>query len=253
MSNASGGAVTGVRFAIEDWAACAPGLHTPAEWRDWAREPWTPEGALEAKLEEMPPMQRRRVNALGRAAAQAAWNCHVPGHATPVVFASGYGDAQRCLQMLREFAATGAASPTDFTLSVHNAIGAMYSIARGDGASYTSIAAGAASGAAGLIEAASLLADGAESVLLVCYEAPLPGEYADFHREAPSPYAWAWRVTAAPPGAPYLELTWSAAGGEAPAAPDLPFGLQALHFALSGAERASACRDGTRWTWSRHA
>lgn len=253
MSNASGGAVTGVRFAIEDWAACAPGLHTPADWRAWAREPWMPQGSLEAKLEEMPPMQRRRVNALGRAAAQAAWNCHAPDPATPVVFASGYGDAQRCLQLLKEFAATGATSPTDFALSVHNAIGAMYSIARRDGASYSSIAAGPASAAAGLIEAAALLADGAERVLLVCYEAPLPGEYAEFHCEPPCPYAWAWRVSAARPGAPQLELTWTADEAEASPAPHLPFGLQALRFAVSGQARASAACNGTRWTWSRHA
>ncbi|RYY86032.1 MAG: hypothetical protein EOO24_35990, partial [Comamonadaceae bacterium] len=40
--------------------------------------------------------------------------------------------------------ATGTASPTEFTLSVHNAISAMYAIARGDTANSTSIAAGAA-------------------------------------------------------------------------------------------------------------
>lgn len=242
----------GVRFAIEDWAAFAPGLHTPMQWREWAREPWVPQGALEAKLEEMPAMQRRRLNALGRAAAQVAWRCHVPDPATPVVFASGHGDAQRCLQLLKEFAATGAASPTDFALSVHNAIGAMYSITRRDGANYSSIAAGPASAAAGLVEAASLLADGAPRVLLVCYEAPLPGEYAAFAREAPCAYAWAWRVRAAQPGEPHLDLTWTA--GEPDDAPQaLPFGLQAMRFAASDAASASAHCDGLRWTWNRHA
>ena len=177
----------GVRFAIEEWAACAPGLLAPADWQVWARDPWLPEGALEAKLEAMQPMQRRRLNALGRAAAQAAWACHEPDPAMPVVFASGYGDAQRCLHLLKEYAATGAASPTDFALSVHNAIGAMYSIARRDGAGYSSIAAGRASAAAGALEAATLLADGAPRVLLVCYDAPLPGEYASFGREAACP------------------------------------------------------------------
>jgi hypothetical protein len=247
----------GVHFAIEDWAACAPGLHTPAQWREWARQPWTPEGAPDAKLEEMPAMQRRRLNALGRAAAQAAWGCHAPDPATPVVFASGYGDAQRCLSLLKDFAATGAASPTDFALSVHNAIGAMYSITRSDAASYTSVAAGPASAAAGVQEAAGLLADGAERVLLVCYDAPLPGEYGSFACDLPCAYAWAWRLAAAKPGEPHLELDWSAdAGADAEgegAAPPLPFGLQALRFAVSGADRATIRRDDLRWTWSRHA
>jgi hypothetical protein len=252
----------GVRFAIGDWAACAPGLAARPEWEAWAAAPWPPAGALEARLEAMPAMQRRRLNPLGRAAAEVAWACHTPAPATPVVFASGHGDATRCLHLLKEFAATDTASPTDFTLSVHNAISAMYSITRGDTASYTSVAAGPASAAAGVVEACALLADGAAEVLLVCYEAPLPGEYAAFEREAPAAYAWAWRLLPPAPGQPQLELAWSAeadaadaanAANAANAAPaELPFGLQALRFALSGQPRSEACVDGMRWSWSRH-
>ena len=245
--------MTGVRFAIEDWAAAAPGLHAPSAWQAWARAPRKPEGALEASLEAMPAMQRRRLNALGRAAAQVAWDCHAPDAGTPVVFASGQGDAQRCLQLLKEFAASGAASPTDFTFSVHNAIGAMYSISRSDRASYTSVAAGPASAAAGVVEACALLADGAPRVLLVCYDAPLPGEYAAFARETPAAYAWAWRLTAAEAGKPHFGLEWDADTPGEEARAELPFGLQALQFTLSDAPRRSARAGGRRWTWSRHA
>lgn len=244
----------GVRFAIDDWAACAPGLNAPADWEAWAREPWLPQGAFEAKLEEMPAMQRRRLNPLGRAVAQSAWRCHTPDAATPVVLASGYGDAQRCLQLLQVFAATGESSPTDFALSVHNAIGGLYSIARGDAAGYSSIAAGAASAAAGVVEAAGLLADGARRVLLVCYEAPLPADYAGFQSEPACAWAWAWRLRAADAGEPHLALHWEPCGEDEAEAPgELPFGLQALRFALADAPRASAVRAGTRWTWSRNA
>lgn len=241
-----------VRFAVEEWAACAPGLSAPAEWLAWACKPWLPQGDLEAKLEQMPAMQRRRFNALGRAVAQSAWGCHTPDPALPVVLASGWGDAQRCLQMLKVFAASGEASPTEFTLSVHNAIGAMYSIARRDRAGYGSLAAGPASAAAGVIEAASLLADGAAQVLLVCYDAPLPGEYAQFMHEAACAYAWAWRLR--PPFAdePHFGLTWTASDDEDDHG-ELPFGLQALRFTLGDKARASITRDGTCWTWSRHA
>jgi len=243
----------GVRFAISGWSACAPGLDTPADWRAWARAPWCPQGALTAKLEAMPAMQRRRLNGLGRAAAQVAWDCHAPAPDTPVVFASRYGDAERCLHLLKEFAATGSASPTDFTFSVHNAIGAMYSITRGDSASYSSIAAGAATAAAGVVEACALLAEGAPEALLVCYHAPLPGEYAAFDGEPASAYAWAWRIVAPRPDAPHLQLTWSAdADPQAPAA-GLPFGLEVLRFALSGDAGARLRADGTCWQWSRHA
>lgn len=245
--------MTGVRFVITDWAASAPGLAAPSDWQAWARAPRRPEGPLEARLEAMPALQRRRLNALGRAAAQVAWDCHTPDADVPVVFASGYGDAQRCLQLLKEFAATAAASPTDFTFSVHNAIGAMYSISRSDTASYTSVAAGPASAAAGVVEACALLADGAPAVLLVCYDAPLPDEYAAFQNEAAAPYAFAWRVSAAREDEPHIALTWTAQPGLPPRPTELPFGLELLRFALSEEQAAEMDAGGKRWSWSRHA
>lgn len=241
----------GVRFEIVDWAALAPGLVARADWQSWAAAPWVPQGPLEARLESMPAMQRRRLNALGRAAAQVAWDCHSPRSESPVVFASGYGDAQRGLHLLKEFAASGDASPTDFALSVHNAIGAMYSIARGDRAAYGSIAAGAASAAAGVLECCSLLAEGAHDALLVCYDSPLPGEYAAFHREPMCAYAWAWRIAAAREGRPHLSLDWSDSVDEDE--PLLPFGLASLRFAVGCDPASSAVAEGTRWTWRRHA
>lgn len=242
----------GVRFAIAAWAACAPGLERAADWQAWARAPVRPQGPLAARLDAMPALQRRRLNALGRAAAQAAWEIHEPAPGIPVVFASRYGDAERCLQLLQQFAASGSASPTDFTFSVHNAIGAMYSITRGDQGPSGSISAGAGTAAAGVVEACAQLADGAREVLLVCYHAPLPGDYAGFDREPESSYAWAWRMVPATAGQPHIELSWDAdPEDEAPG--DLPFGLEVLRFALGDGHAADLRADGTRWQWRRHA
>jgi hypothetical protein len=200
----------------------------------------------------MPALQRRRLNGLGRAAAQAAWDMHIPSPEIPVVFASRYGDAQRCLQLLKDFAASGNASPTDFTFSVHNAIGAMYSITRSDRAAYSSIAAGSATAAAGVVEACGWLADGAPEVLLVCYHAPLPGEYARFDGEPAGAYAWAWRVVAADAQQPHFELAWSDDDAQSGMG-ELPFGLEVLRFSLSDQPSARLAAHGTCWTWSRHA
>ena len=240
-----------VRFAIAGWTACAPGLEGPADWEAWARAPFPPQGDPGAKLDAMPAMQRRRLNGLGRAAVQAAWTVHEPAPDVPVVFASRYGDAERCLNLLRTFAAAGEASPTDFTFSVHNAIAGMYSIARGDGAASTSIAAGAGTAACAVVEACAQLADGAREVLLVCYDAPVPGEYAAFADEPAATYAWAWRIVAAQPDAPHIELTWTSDAAARSA--DLPFGLEVLRFAVSGATQARLGDGATAWTWSRHA
>lgn len=243
----------GVRFAIRAWAACAPGLVEPAAWRAWASAPGELQGEWAPALAVMPAMQRRRLTTLGRAAAQVAWDCHIPSPEVPVVFASRHGDAARCLDLLKEFAATGTESPTEFTFSVHNAIGAMYSIARGDRANYTSVAAGVDSAAAGIVEACALLADGAPEVLLVSYEAPLPGEYFRFQREPASAFAWAWRMAAPADGEPSYELDWSSGPGDGhDDAARLHPGLEPLRFALSGEPAMRTAGAGRAWTWSRH-
>jgi hypothetical protein len=248
-----GAAMMGMTFAINGWAACAPGLSDPAAWRAWARTPALPErAAAQPTLADMPPMLRRRLGPLGRMAAQVAWQCQGPDLGMPVVLASRYGDAERALKLLTSFACDDEMSPTDFALSVHNAIGAMYSIARADTAAYSSVAAGASSPAAGLLEAAALLQDGAPEVLLVCYDAPLPGDYAGFEAASSCAYAWSWRVAAAEPGQPGFSMTWTATADAAPAEPALPLGLDMLRFALSD-DMAQLTRrfEGTQWTWSR--
>lgn len=241
-----------IEFAIKAWAACAPGLAAPSQWLQWAARPALPMGEVQPPLAQMPAMLRRRLGPLGRAAAQAAYDCQA-ADSIPVVFASRYGDASRSLALLRDYALGELVSPADFALSVHNAIGAMYSIARRDTASFTSIAAGATSAGAGVIEAAGLLADGAPEVLVVCYDAPLPGDYAGFADESPACYAWAWRV--GPPAGGEARFTLACHPAEpldAPMAAGLPFGLDVLRFSIAGDDRLQRRGDGLEWTWTRH-
>jgi hypothetical protein len=246
-------------FVIKDWAAYAAGLHAPADWQAWAAKPYLPTGDEQPELREMPAMARRRLGALGRAAVQVAWWCQ--GGAAggmPVVLASRYGDAARSLELLAELAREQALSPTAFGLSVHNAIGAQYSIARGDRSNYLSIAAGAAGAAEAVVEAAGLLADGASEVLVVNYDAPLPGDYARFEDEPSACYAWAWKV-ASPDGAAasraHLQLSASPQQPTADPHGDrtaaLPFGLDVLRFFVAGDARLQRCADGRQWTWQR--
>lgn len=239
-------------YTINAWAAYAPGLATPAQWQAWARSPHLPAGEGQPELTEMPAMMRRRLGPLGRSAAQVAYGAHDGRLGIPVVLGSRYGDAARSLELLADLARDEAISPTAFGLSVHNAIGAMYSIARGDRANYVSVAAGAASAAACLVEAAGLLADGAPEVLVVCYDAPLPGAYHAFEDEPGALYGWAWRVGPARPGQARHVLRCSAATGLATAAPALPFGLDVLRFFLADDPELRREAEGTAWSWSRH-
>jgi len=198
-------------------------------------------------------MQRRRLGPLGRLAVQAAWWCQGNDVGMPLVFASRYGEAARSLELFAELARGEPVSPTTFSLSVHNAISGMYSIARGDRASHQAVAAGAASAAAALIEALALLADGAPEVMVVCYDAPLPGTYAQFHDEPAAAYAWAWRVAQPAANAPYIELRADEAAACEEPAGALPFGLDVLRFGLSNDVALTRQADGTRWIWRRHA
>lgn len=238
-------------FVIVGWAAWAPGITTPAQWLAWAAAPGLPSGSEVPALSEMPAMARRRLNPLGRMAAQVAYACHAGELGLPVIFASRYGDAARSLDLLGDQARGEPLSPTAFGLSVHNAIGAMYSITRGDRANYLSLAAGAGSATAALVEAAGLLHDGAAQVMLVCYDAPLPGAYACFNDEPAAPYAWAWRIALPAPDQPHLLLSASRAQGEEETAP-LPLGLDLLRFALSGDQQVHRATGPTLWTLQRH-
>jgi hypothetical protein len=241
-----------IAFVIKAWAAFAPGLTSQEHWHAWAAAPTLPAGSDVPGLAEMPAMARRRLDPMGRMAVQVAWWCQGDDLGMPVVFASRYGDAARSLDMLGGLVRGEPVSPTAFGLSVHNAIGAQYSIARGDRANQLSVAAGSASAAAALVEAAALLNDGAPEVMVVCYDAPLPGAYAGFHDEPAATYAWAWRVARPAANEPHLELS---AGDDAPVPPTppaLPFGLDVLRFALSRDTALQRTADHTCWTLRRH-
>lgn len=240
-------------FSIAEWSGCAPGLVSQADWLAWARQPHIPSGDDLAPLREMPPLLRRRLSGVGRLAAQAAYQCPeaVPG--SPLVFASRYGDAAKSLELISGFARRGEVSPADFALSVHNAIGAVYSIARRDASNYISVAGGAGSAAAGIVEAAGLLADGAPEVTVVCYDAALPAPYERFQNEAFASYAWVWRIVKPAAGRPCLRLSTGPCDASAQhAVPMLPFGLDVMRFALSTDARLQRVADGVAWTWSRH-
>ena len=246
-----------IEIVVADWAAWAPGLHAREDWIAWAKHPYLPSGEQVPALPEVPAMQRRRIDNLGRMAVQAAWWCASADDA-PRIFASRHGDVQRSLALLQQLVVDAAMSPTQFGLSVHNAIAALHSIIRGERANYLAIAGGRATAEAALVEAAGLLAAGASEVLVVMYDATLPEPYGEFRDEPDASYAWAWRVRAVGERA-QLSLEWQADDGVNPepepeteaAAPSLPAGLQPLRLLLSGKPLHEHRVDGLRWRWRR--
>ncbi|WP_233166512.1 beta-ketoacyl synthase chain length factor [Archangium sp. Cb G35] len=241
-------------FSINRWVAWAPGLTEQDAWTRWFSEPHSLPAEGTPPLSEMPAMMRRRVERLGRFALQAAYGCQGDSPSVPVIFASRFGDISRSVDLLRQLAHSVPLSPTSFSLSVHNAIGALYSIARGDTSAYTAIAAGEETVEAAFTEASALLADGARDVLVVIYDEPLPGPLGHASGQMDFPRAWACWLRAGDE-APGYSLTCHPAKDtrDAPSSDGLPEDLTVLRFLVSGEARLDH-KVGTRcWRWQRHA
>lgn len=245
-----------IEFSVVDWSAWAPGLTGRADWEAWAHAPHLPTGDGAPSLAEVPPMQRRRIERLGRLAIQVACWCEgAGGHAddVPLVFASRHGDVERSVQLLQAVASDQPMSPTAFGLSVHNAIAALYSITRGHRGNYLALSAGRSTVEAACLEAVGLLADGASEVVIVVYEASLADIYREFADEPDTFFAWSWRVSRATDGGIRLALDWGDAADQVDTpAGHLPQALDLHRFLLAGDRALQRVAHGQRWQWTRH-
>lgn len=241
-----------VSFSIAADAAWAPNIETKEAWLAWANGERTIQGGGEPPVAPMPPMLRRRAGFLGKMALEAAYGCLGGATGVPTVFCSRHGESARSIDLLLDLANNVPLSPTSFGLSVHNAIGGLFSIARGDHANNIAIAAGGSSIEHGVIEACGLLADGEPTVLLVAYDCPLPEIYASFQDCQERPYAWAWLMQPAMEN--HLSLAWEASTEPAPCPIErLSPGLDIFGFYLRKQPALERISDGHRWLWRRHA
>ncbi|MCX7096951.1 MAG: beta-ketoacyl synthase chain length factor [Methylococcales bacterium] len=160
-------------FVIQQWALWPP--LQPDEGRDLARQ--------QALLAGVPKMLQRRLSPLARTVFCAANPCIEGQAAMPAVFSSSHGELAKSLLMLQTLAAGEEISPTAFSLSVHNAIAGLCSMAWQNKLQCTVLAPCEEGMAAAFIEALGLLQEGASQVLLVFYDEPLGNFYpaAPFH------------------------------------------------------------------------
>ena len=243
-------------FCVRAWAAWAPGVERREDWQAWALAPAPaplPAGDGMPALADVPALQRRRLSRLGRAVLQVVMSVQQARADLPMVFASRYGDVERALTAIEALEQGEPLSPTVFAGSVHNAIGAMHSIIGGHRQNMICIAAGASNAAAAMVEAAGLLADGADEVLVACYDEPLPPPYDTFADAPQALYAWAWRVARADASAPALRLSRHTAGAGGAVAAHLPPDLAVLRWLLGEQPTLEQSDGGLAWRWSRDA
>ena len=240
----------GIKFSIAAHAAWAPGVETPEAWLDWSSGHREIAGETEPAVLAMAPMLRRRAGILDRMALEVAYRCLGDRRDVPAIFSSRHGETTRSVELLTDLAKGMPLSPTAFGLSVHNATGGLFSIARRDRAASSALAAGTSSVEPAVIEACGLLADGAPEVLLVVYDRPLPAIYADFDGRHAQPYAWAWLMQA--PGSDVVALSWSVVTpAQTEAVTELPPGLEVLRFYLRQDRRLQRHCQRHNWLWTR--
>jgi hypothetical protein len=236
-----------INFNIAAWRAWAPGLDSVADWQAWSQQPRlldTSDSAPDVSF--LPAMQRRRLSRLARMAFSVGWPLAEGLEALPLVFVSRHGETPRTFDILSDLGAGQPLSPTQFSLSVHNAVIGLWSIMRGETSEMTAVAAAGDGLEHGLIEACALLHEGAPAVLLVITEEQPPEAYARWIDDVPFPYAvgllltpgeqWQVSLSAAPPGAP--RTRW-------------PHALELLRHLLAGHTSFQHAWKSRVWNWQR--
>jgi hypothetical protein len=185
--------MSNIHLNITQWAALAPGLSCRSDWQQWAsgnKDIADSIGKLD--LPQIPAMLRRRLSPMGKAALWCAYQLVDNPSDHACVFCSQHGEVARTMQLLDDLAQQQPLSPTAFSLSVHNAIGGIHSIARKDTSNITAISAGPDSICAALLEARALLEQPqCQQVLCLVYDTPLPPPCNQFDQTPEFPLALA--------------------------------------------------------------
>lgn len=121
-------------------------------------------------------MLRRRLDEVGRATCEML-SVLDPEAKLPLVHASRHGDTTQTLMMLEALAHGAPISPARFSMSVHNAILGVHSIAQGHHRPLQALGACGNEFDAIIHESYGYLIDGYPAVIAVFSEGPLPCAY----------------------------------------------------------------------------
>jgi hypothetical protein len=242
-----------IKFNIAQWRAWAPGLESVDDWQAWCHQPTVLASSDAAPdVSFLPAMQRRRLSRLARMAFSVGWPLAEGLEHLPLVFVSRHGETPRTLDILSDLAAGQPLSPTQFSLSVHNAVIGLWSIMRGETSEMTALAAAGDGLEHGMLEAAALLAEGAPAVLLLITEEQPPQAYAEWIDDVPFPYALGLLLT---PGDDWQLSLGSAGAGSAPEdspRAQWPHALNLLRTLLTPQATCQHAWKNRVWTWQRN-
>jgi hypothetical protein len=245
-----------MHFRIDQYQAWAPTLDTCKAWEAWARQPVrVPDNNEQPACDFLPAMQRRRLSRLARMTMHVAWPLCGENEQLPFVFASRHGETPRTFSLLSEVANEQPLSPTQFGLSVHNAIAGQWSILRGQRGESVAIAGEADTFEHAMVEAAALLGDGAPSVLVVIAEERPPAAYDHWIDDVPFSYALALKVGKIEAGdSPQTAQHWQLRlepSGEGSMASEWPHALNVVRALHDQSRTLIHTWKTRRWIWQR--
>lgn len=156
-----------------------------SDWRAWCASE-TQCASLQQSISSpvgstLPGLLRRRVDAAGRATCDIL-HALAPVDGCPLIHASRHGDVAHTLAMLESLAEEQPLSPARFSMSVHNAVLGVYSIAHNHRQPLQALGACGHEFDALLSEAEGYLDAGHPNVVIVFSEGELPALYHDHTR-----------------------------------------------------------------------
>jgi len=172
-----------LEFTIKQCVAWGGGLITAQDWQAYAQGEKKFNDSNELPpLKQVPAMQRRRLSPFAKLALHCALTAADECLTTvPSVFASRHGDLAKTSKLISDVAAQELLSPTQFGLSVHNAVGGLFSIYTGNKAPLTAISAGEDTFFVAILDAlAKLKANNYQQILLVYTETLVPQMYQQY-------------------------------------------------------------------------
>lgn len=169
-------------FVLCKWNAWSPGIDNIDDWLKWFKgDVDLQQGKAIFVPDSVPKMLQRRLSPLAKAVFNSADKCIMSSEQISTVFSSSHGEICKSLEMLKAIQAGDEVSPTQFSLSVHNAIAGLFSIVYSNQQEITVIAPGHEGIAPAFIEGLGVLQEGVDAVLLILYDEPI----ADFYPVSP--------------------------------------------------------------------
>jgi Beta-ketoacyl synthase, N-terminal domain len=227
-------------FDIKSWAAWSPLIRANEDWVAWAANPFPPVGGEFPKIEEMQPINRRRLKRLGNLALDPAYR--MPESSGPLIFCNKYGELDRCYALLNELNETGAIPPQSFSLAVHNAIPSLYTIDKKINSNVIAISSDSGILSA-LIEAHGLFASGESTVRIIVVEEEVPAPYQRYTNFPNESYGFVVDVA---PGSQF-KVGFSAEKKNSDSREQLSINLNVLRFILNGESDFSEVINRVNW------